>query len=408
MKVFSVFTGAGGFELAKPENWKITGFSEIEKNACAILKYHYPDVKNYGNIEEIRYKELPDFDMLWGGSPCQDVSVAGGRKGLTGNKSRLFFDYAEILKEKKPRYFIFENVAGLLSSNQGRDFTTVLSEFSKAGYDNIWWQNLDAPWFGIPQHRERIFVLGTLGEQRFREILFSRPDGRTDNELQPKASYKKIENCHFSPNQINRIYGTGGIAPTLHRNTGGRQIAKIQVFTPAQTQARKIYGTEGIAPTLDSIAHGGIAKKKIAIPVREVMRSSKDRSNGRKIKTHNEPSFTIYPASKAGVFDGMKVRYLTPLECERLMGWPDEHTKYGINDKGEKYELSNNARYNLIGNGVVPQMVKAIINDIMIYEDDPECLSKKELNEIKASLKDYAEGRFKSGSIADLINDLDT
>ena len=114
MRVFSVFTGAGGFELAKPSDWELVGFSEIDKQANAVLRYHYPDVKNYGNIEEINCEQLPDFDILWGGSPCQDVSVAGGRKGIAGAKSRLFFSYAKILKAKQPRYFIFENVAATI------------------------------------------------------------------------------------------------------------------------------------------------------------------------------------------------------------------------------------------------------------------------------------------------------
>ena len=141
-------------------------------------------------------------------------------------------------------------------------------------------------------------------------------------------------------------------------------MAKIQVLTPGQTQARKIYGTEGISPTLDSIAHGGIAKKKIANPVLEPAFKT-TRANGRRMKTHDDPSFTLRTGIRNGMTDGMRVRYLTPLECERLMGWPDDHTRYGINDRGEKYEISDNARYNLIGNGVVPQVVSGIIEKVM-------------------------------------------
>ena len=184
MRVFSIFTGVGGFELAKPHDWNIVGFSEIDKHASAVLRYHWPEVKNYGDIEKINFEGLPDFDVLWGGSPCQDVSMAGKRAGLSGVRSGLFFSYVSLLKVKQPRYFIFENVAGLLSSNQGRDFATVLGEFSQAGYDNIWWQVLDATWFGVPQHRERVFVLGSLGERGFRKILFARGNGKADTELQ--------------------------------------------------------------------------------------------------------------------------------------------------------------------------------------------------------------------------------
>lgn len=327
--MFSAFTGVGGFELGLPEDWEVIGQSEVDKNANKVLRYRFPGVRNYGDIEKIDYGEVPDFDVLVGGSPCQDLSLAGKRKGLVGSKSRLFYSYVNILKEKHPRYFIFENVAGLLSSNQGWDFAEVVSQFSEAGYD-VWWQVLDAKDFGIPQHRERVFVLGSLGEGGLRKVFLEARDGEADNGVQGQAvgtyivsktvtgSYrtrqvddgnfivegqfhaqKEIENVHFSRRQIDRIYGTNGIAPTLHRPTGGRQIAKINMS------------------------------------------------------------------------GSTSIRYLTPLECERLMGWPDEWTRWGIDEKGEVIELSDNARYNLIGNGVVPQVVCAVIDKIMT-DDNPD------------------------------------
>ena len=396
MRVFSIFAGVGGFELAKPHDWNIIGFSEIDKHASAVLRYHWPEVKNYGDIEKIDYEELPDFDILWGGSPCQDVSMAGKRAGLSGVRSGLFFSYVSLLKVKRPRYFLFENVAGLLSSNQGRDFATVLGEFSAAGYDNIRWQVLDATWFGVPQHRERVFVLGTLGERGFREVLFEAGNGQADHELQGQqanaitrryresqatgtyvvdselAPQEKIENIHFSRRQIDRIYGTGGIAPTLHRATGGRSMAKIGMkerevafpvlepgFKTTRSNGRRVKTDNEPVFTLRTGVRNGVA-----IPVRDLDRGNYN-ANGRKVKTDNEPQFTLQSASRHGVYDGMRVRYLTPLECERLMGWPDEYTRYGINDRGEEYELSDHARYNLIGNGVVPQVVKGIIEKLI-------------------------------------------
>ena len=149
MRYFSAFTGVGGFDMGMPPDWECVGMSEIDKYANMVLRYRFKDVKNYGDIEKINYEELPDFDILIGGSPCQDVSVAGKRAGLTGLRSRLFFSYVALLKSKQPDYFIFENVKGLLSSNEGRDFAEVVNQFSETGYD-IWWQVLDSADFGIP------------------------------------------------------------------------------------------------------------------------------------------------------------------------------------------------------------------------------------------------------------------
>ena len=377
MKVFSAFTGVGGFELGLPPDWKVIGQSEVDKNANKVLRYRFPKVKNYGDIEKIDYREIPDFDVLVGGSPCQDLSLAGKRKGLVGSKSRLFYSYVSILKEKHPRYFIFENVAGLLSSNQGWDFAEVASQFSEAGYD-VWWQVLDAKDFGIPQHRERIFVLGSLGEGSIGKVLLEPRKSEADNGIRGQASdtvgsrysqnqaigthivsksligtyrskemddgnfivegkfdaQKEIENIHFSRRQINRVYGTGGIAPTIHKKTGGEQVLKI------------------------------------AVPVRDIT-GMNAHANGRRFKTDNEPSFTIQTATHQGLFNGSRIRYLTPLECERLMNWPDNWTRWGIDEKGEVVELSDNARYNLIGNGVVPQVVRAVVDKIM-PDDNPD------------------------------------
>ena len=326
IKYFSAFTGVGGFDMGVPSDWECIGMSEINKHANMILRYRFKDVKNYGDIEKINYEELPDFDVLIGGSPCQNVSVSGKREGLNGLQSRLFFSYVSLLKSKQPRYFIFENVRGLLSSNSGWDFAEVINQFSEAGYD-IWWQVLNASDFGIPQHRERVFVFGTLrrAESDSRKIFFEGKSKGKNTGIQRQETntitrrYKQaqgagtyvaqsklntqIENLHPDKHQINRIYGINGIAPTLHRKTGGGQITKI-----------------------------GLSEEE----------------------------------SDTSDLTKMDIRYLTPLECERLMGWEDNWTKYGIDEKGRVVELSDNVRYSLIGNGIVPQIVENIIREIMV------------------------------------------
>ena len=289
MRYFSAFTGVGGFDLGMPEDWECVGHSEIDKNAIKVLRYRYKDVRNYGNIEKINYEELPDFDVLIGGSPCQDVSMAGNRKGLNGVRSRLFFSFIAILKSKMPGYFIFENVKGLLSSNGGRDFATVVSQFTEAGYD-IWWQLLDATDFGIPQHRERIFIMGTLR-------------------------------------------GTGKVVRKIFFNTGGN---RSHTNLPGQQQHTNT-----------------------------ITRRYRDSQSTGSYIIENQLN-----SERQRMYDGLNIRYLTPLECERIMGWPDNWTKYGIDDHCNTVELTDSARYNLIGNGVVPQIVRAIIRTIKDEESE--------------------------------------
>lgn len=158
MRYFSMFSGVEGFGLGI-ENGEPVGFSEIDKYASMVLKYHYPKVKNYGNCETIKWSEVPDFDLLTGGSPCQDFSIAGKRKGISGERSGLVWEYIRCLREKRPKYFIWENVKGVLSQNSGKDFECICEEFCKCGYV-IDFEVLNAKNFGVPQNRERVFVVG--------------------------------------------------------------------------------------------------------------------------------------------------------------------------------------------------------------------------------------------------------
>ena len=351
MKYFSAFTGVGGFDMGMPEGWECVGHSEVDKYANMVLRYRYKDVKNYGNAEKIDWKEVPNFDVFAGGTPCQDLSVSGKRAGLNGSRSRLFFEFVRAIKEKKPQYFIWENVKGALSSNGGWDFARVLLEFSQAGY-SLWWEVLDATWFGIPQHRERVFVVGTLR---------GKPESRIF--LKPKSSKSSPDLSGQTTNTIRKRYrggeATGSYIIESELNAQNRLSAVIQ----SKKQYARVYDSNGISPTLHRHTGGGQITK-IAIPVLTPNREEK-RQNGRRMKDDGEPVFTLTKADRNGIYDGRRIRYLTPLECERLMGWPDNWTAHGIDEKGNTVEMSDNQRYNLIGNGVVPQVVSGIIKEAL-------------------------------------------
>lgn len=340
MKYFSVFTGAGGFEQGMPADWECIGFSEIDKYANMVLRYHWPDIKNYGDINAIDWKQIPDFDLLIGGSPCQDLSLAGKRKGLAGERSGLFFAFAKALRDKLPDHFIWENVKGALSSNQGWDFAEVLNQFSALGY-NLWWQVLNAKDFGVPQNRERIFIIGSRTKSPS-EIYFEPENSRL----------AKIEYSQKSEAQISRIYNPEGLAPALHRSTGGWQEVKVRaVLTPGRKEKRQ----NGRRFKEDGEVMFTLTKQD----VHGIMIESGD---GRK---HTTRMINCSPTIKHHAPIADQTRKLMPLECERLMGWQDNWTQNGIDSKGKTVALGDKARYDLCGNGVVSNVVRELTSRIV-------------------------------------------
>lgn len=332
MKYFSTFTGAGGFEIALNKlNWECVGFSEIDKFCNKLLSEKYPNIKNYGDIANIETKEIPDFDVLVGGSPCQDVSIAGKKEGLIGKRSGLFFEYIKILQDKKPKYFIWENVKGMLSSNKGIDFGTILNEFSECGYD-LQWQVLNAKHFGVPQNRERIFIIGHIR-------------GKCRPEIFPFIG----ENT--------KTISTGEVVGTLQSGyakgdrTGGYVIKEkeiIQMNNPKHSNDR-VYSAEGISPTLTTMKGGDrqpfILQKSQSYRVDGTLRHYQDNSPTLRANMGDNHPFICIP-----VITSLRIRKLTPLECERLMSWPDNWTQ----------GFSNSRRYIMCGNGVVSNIVYEI------------------------------------------------
>ena len=163
-KVFSMFSGIGGFEvglLMSEKDVKLVGFSEVDKYAIEIFEKQFKGIKNYGNATTIDENKLPNFDLLVGGFPCQAFSVAGKQRGFDDTRGTLFFDVARILKHKKPKHFILENVRGLLSHDSGRTFQTILKVLADIGY-LVQWEVCNSKNYGVPQNRERVYIVGHL------------------------------------------------------------------------------------------------------------------------------------------------------------------------------------------------------------------------------------------------------
>ena len=166
----SLFAGVGGFDLALERNGvKVVAAVEIDKKASSVLAKHFPNTKLFGDIQEVTGKDLidagfePKGGIITGGFPCQDLSVAGKRAGLAGKRSGLFWEICRLLDETRAENFILENVPGLLSSNNGKDMACVVEALVERGY-SIGWRVLDAQYFGVPQRRRRVFIVGCLAD----------------------------------------------------------------------------------------------------------------------------------------------------------------------------------------------------------------------------------------------------
>jgi len=386
MRYFSSFTGAGGFDLAVPESWECVGFSEIDKYTNMVLRYRFPDVKNYGDINAIKWEEIPDFEILFGGTPCQDLSLAGKRKGLAGERSGLFYKFVEALKTKKPKYFVWENVKGALSSNKGWDFAEVLNQFSEAGY-SLWWQVLNAKHFGVPQNRERIFIVG-FRDRSPSEVFFEPEGSAEDNELQGQPTANTLR-AGYSQNLSGGSY-------IIESQQHTQETKPIEIAKNKSISGR-VYSPIGIAISLKANG-GGLGVKTGLYAVQAVLTPSREkkRQNGRRFKSPEEPMFTLtgqdihgvairdlttsetFGTLRSGGCGGvpsqrfvdadMKIRRLTPRECERLMSWSDDWLRWGIDEKGNKVEISDTQRYKMAGNGVVSNVVKWLIENVILSD----------------------------------------
>lgn len=173
-KVSSFFAGIGGFDLGLERSGMNVVFQcEINKFCQSVLNKNWPNIPLYTDITNLKANEIPDSNVWCGGFPCQDVSSAnqGKRKGLEGARSGLFYTYAKLIEERKPEWLIIENVPGLLNSHNGQDFRIVIDTLVELGY-GISWRVLDAKYFGTPQRRRRVYIIGSFGDMRSSRVLF--------------------------------------------------------------------------------------------------------------------------------------------------------------------------------------------------------------------------------------------
>ena len=351
------------------------GFSEIDKYCNELIAKRFPGIKNYGDATKINPSELPDFDMLCGGFPCQAFSIAGKRKGFQDTRGTMFFEIARILKVKRPKIVLLENVKGLLNHEGGKTFRTIIQTLSELGYE-VQWMVLNSKFFGVPQNRERVFIIGNLrGEPRPEILPFGKSsedveEGNRENTTTSNACtsryWKGGAGTHVGVSQGQRVYGTDGESVAI-KSVGGGQGAKTGLYyvtsvairnkTRSKHQNKKgeKYGDYEKEYQLEEQKEGVSFTVKGA--TKEFMVIQKEIDNrGRITRKDDGTSFTLGGGGRNSGrnqvvgFEEMRIRRLTPVECERLQGFPDGWTE----------GFSDTQRYKMMGNAVTVNVINVI------------------------------------------------
>lgn len=303
-----LFSGIGGFHLGfERAGYKVTSyFSEIDKHAVAVYKNKFKNSNYVGSVTDVRGADLPKIDLITFGSPCQDFSLAGKRKGMEGDRSSLILEAIRLISECRPRVFIWENVKGTFSSNSGEDFSAIIQAFANIGGYRLEWQLLNTSWF-LPQNRERIYLVGYSAE--------------------PKRDWR-------------------GVFPIAegNRHSVGTELNQ---------------GKSDLILRVKSATSSGYEEATSG----DTINLSQPNSETRRGRVGKQKSQTLETSCNQAVIEGYRIRRLTPIECERLQGFPDQHTAYG-NYEGEVKPMANNQRYKQCGNAVTVDVVSAIATKI--------------------------------------------
>jgi len=377
MRVVDLFGGIGGFRKGLEEasdKYKFVWYCDNDKYAVKVYNKNFGEKYEATDIRKVETKDIPEFDMLCGGFPCQAFSIAGHRKGFEDTRGTLFFEIARIIKTKKPKIILLENVKGLLNHKQGETFRIILQALVELGY-SVEWMVLNSKFHGVPQNRERVFIIGHLAGERRRQILpFGEDAGEVSKILEGKT-YKshranEIREHNGSPT-LTQNMGTGGHNVPLVMNTQKRDINRPAIRKRIEAGLKPNAGSgtigkedeaycldagnnQGVARVLDANMWKGVTpkyyfeKKKrnvVAVTERRTEEAKKIRKEHRE-KTGEDWSprrakeltprdddkancVTANPTKEGLIAKYDKLRRLTPIECERLQGFPDDWTKYG-------------------------------------------------------------------------------
>lgn len=413
MNFVDFFAGIGGIRLGLEQaGHKCVGFCEFDKYARTAYKAMYDTEGEWESrdVRTVRTYDIPDADLWCFGFPCQDISVAGKQKGLQeGERSGLFYEIMRLLagrkQEDRPKWLLIENVKNLLSIGNGFDFARLLCEVGGHGY-SLQWDTLNSKDYGVPQNRERVFIVCYLGNIRGREVFpLRRTDGENPCELKEITQGLSMAYRVYNPDGISKtlaaVGGGAGAKTGLYAvkvlkpygSTGGTcglQIAENKTGIASPCAARDYKGISrndgnavvsmsirgqklqkqiDVAPTIDTGCRDNLTRKQTCCAVLTPDREEK-RQNGRRIKEPGEPSFTLTAQDRHGVAlldENIRIRRLTPRECWRLQGFPDEYF-----DKAKAAGISDTQLYKQAGNGVTVNVARAIGERLKEVEEHDE------------------------------------
>jgi len=381
MKYATVCSGIEAPSVAwHPLGWEPVFFSEIEPFPCAVLQHYYPNVTNLGDMT--KFKEWPDatFDVLCGGTPCQSFSVAGLRKGLDDPRGNLTLVFLAVVDRFRPKWVVWENVPGILSSDGGRAFGAFLGGLGQLGY-GFTYRVLDAQYFGVPQRRRRVFVVGHLGDWRAAAaVLFER------HCLQGHTAPRRKAREGIAPTISARTEGGGGLGTDFDCDGGlvashdiaqplraGRQFSDMgdgQSNVVAHSlRANGFDASEDgtgrgtplvpdVCPALKSRDYKGPSSDgdgdgAILVPMAF---AQNQRDEVREMEVAG--ALAGEPGMKQQTYlqQAMQVRRLTPRECERLQGFPDDYTQVPYRNK----PAADGPRYKALGNSMAVPVIRWI------------------------------------------------
>ena len=349
MNYLSVCSGIEAATVAwHPLGWKPVAFAEIDKHASAVLKHHYPEVPNVGDFTTIGENDYEAVELIVGGPPCQSYSQAGKREGLNDPRGNLTLEFIRLVERIKPRWLVFENVPGILSVDEGRTFGTILAEMGKCGY-GFAYRVLDAQYIrtqrftrAVPQRRRRVFVVGHLGDWRPpAAVLF-------DSESMSRHSPPSRKKGSATSATVASNLGTGGFNNPDFVTAITAHIQKHNCgFSGDETRHFVSYDEDVLA-----IHRNGI------LETRNSQKTGLIRDSGEAYCLDGQT-----PAN--AVLAHQKIRRITPLECERLQGFPDNYTLIDYRSK----PMVDSTRYQLLGNSMAVNVMEWIGSRIKMFED---------------------------------------
>ncbi|WP_195978658.1 DNA cytosine methyltransferase [Streptococcus lutetiensis] len=342
MKFLDLFAGIGGFRLGlESAGHECVGFCEIDKFARKSYKAIHDtegeiELHDITQVSDEDVRKIGHVDIICGGFPCQAFSIAGKRGGFEDTRGTLFFEIARFASILKPKYIFCENVKGLLNHDKGRTFKTIINTFDELGYD-VEWQMLNSKDFGVPQNRERVYIVGHLRGERTRPVFPIFGKSGTTNRANIKQIGNINNNTSFGGNpQTGRVYDIEGISPTLNTMQGGGREPKIAI----RQGTKQGYALAGVGDYIN-----------LDFPT----------SKTRRGRVGRQVANTLLTSGNQGVVtEGLKIRKLTPRECWRLQAFPD-----WAFDKAQEVN-SKTQLYKQAGNSVTVNVIAAIAKKIEV------------------------------------------